>query len=83
MAANAEDTRDAGSIPWSGKWQPTPVLLPGEFHGQRSLAGYNPGGCKQQDTTEHACTHTSIKTMPHSKNKVNNTKQKGKHLSVS
>ena len=62
MAANAEDTRDAGSIPWSGKWQPTPVLLPGEFHGQRSLAGYNPGGCKEQDTTEHARTHTSIKT---------------------
>ena len=27
--------------PWRRKWQPTPVLLPGEFHGQRSLAGYN------------------------------------------
>ena len=29
-------------IPWRRKWQPTPVLLPGESHGQRSLAGYSP-----------------------------------------
>ena len=29
-----------GKIPWRGKWQPTPVFLPGEFHGQRGLAGY-------------------------------------------
>ena len=29
-----------GKIPWSRKWQPTPVFLSGEFHGQRSLAGY-------------------------------------------
>ena len=28
--------------PWSRKWQPTPVFLPGEFHGQRSLVGYIP-----------------------------------------
>ena len=34
-------------IPWSRKWQPTPVLLPGESCGQRSLAGYNPQGCKR------------------------------------
>ena len=31
-------------IPWSRKWQPTPVFLPGESHGQRSLAGYSPWG---------------------------------------
>ena len=31
---------------------PTPVFLPGEFHGQRSLAGYNPWGCKELDTAE-------------------------------
>ena len=30
----------------------TPVFLPGEFHGQRSLAGYSPWGCKELDTTE-------------------------------
>ena len=34
---NAGDARDAGSIPGSRKWQPTPVFLPGKFHGQRSL----------------------------------------------
>ena len=28
-------------MPWRRKWQPTPVFLPGEFHGQRSLAGYS------------------------------------------
>ena len=30
---------------------PTPVFLPGEFHGQRSLAGYRPWGCKESDVT--------------------------------
>ena len=39
-------------IPWRRKWQPTPVFLPGESHGQRSLAGYSPRGCKQSDKTE-------------------------------
>ena len=49
---------DLGSIPGSGrtswrrKWQPTPVFLPGESHGQRSLAGYSPWGHKELDTTE-------------------------------
>ena len=32
-----------GKIPWRRKWQPTPAFLPGELHGQRSLAGYSPG----------------------------------------
>ena len=31
-----------GKIPWRRKWQPTPVFLPGKFHGWRSLAGYSP-----------------------------------------
>ena len=35
-------------IPWRRKWQPTPVLLPGESHGQRSLAGYSPWGHKSR-----------------------------------
>ena len=39
-------------IPWRRKWQPTPVLLPGKSHGQRSLAGYSPKGGKESDTTE-------------------------------
>ena len=33
-------------------WQPTPVFLPGESHGQRSLVGYSPWGCKESNTTE-------------------------------
>ena len=37
---------------WRRKWQPTPVILPGEFHGQRSLAGYSPWGCKESSMTE-------------------------------
>ena len=42
--ANAEDVRDAGlvpvrKIPWRKAWQPTPVFLPGESHGQRGLVG--------------------------------------------
>ena len=31
-----------GKIPWRREWQPTPVFLPEEFHGQRNLAGYSP-----------------------------------------
>ena len=44
-------------IPWSRKWQPTPVFLPGKSHGQWSLMGYSPWGCKESDTTKHAGTH--------------------------
>ena len=40
-----------GKIPWRRKWHPTPVLLPGESHEQRSLAGYSPWGYKESDTT--------------------------------
>ena len=39
-------------IPWRTEWLPTPVFLPGEFHGQRILAGYNPWGHKELDMTE-------------------------------
>ena len=41
-----------GKIPWRREWQPTPVFLPGESYGQRSVAGYSPWGCKELDTTE-------------------------------
>ena len=41
----------AENIPWRRKRQPTPVFLPGEFHGRRTLAGYNPWGHKELDTT--------------------------------
>ena len=46
-----------GKMPWRRKRQPAPVSLPGEFHGQRSLAGYSPWDHKGLDTsevTEHA-----------------------------
>ena len=41
-----------GKIPWRREWQPTPVFLPGEFHGQRSLVGYSPWDHKESDTAE-------------------------------
>ena len=40
-----------GKIPWRRKWQPTPGLLPGKFHGQRSGTSYSPWNHKESDTT--------------------------------
>ena len=65
---------DAGSIPglgtspWRRKWQPTPVFLPGESHGQRSLAGYSPQGHKESDTTK-AAEHTQHKFLQRTEKK--------------
>ena len=39
-----------GTIPWRRAWQPTPVLLLGEFHGRRSLVGCSPWGGRKSDT---------------------------------
>ena len=39
-------------MPWRRAWQPTPVFLPGESHGQRSVVGYSPWGHIESDTTE-------------------------------
>ena len=47
-------------IPWQRAWQPTAVFLPGEFHGQRSLAGYSPWGCKESGMTEQLSTPLSM-----------------------
>ena len=41
-----------GKMPWSGKWQPTPVFLSGKAHGLRNLVGYSPWGCKKLDMTK-------------------------------
>ena len=41
-----------GKIPWRRKWQPATIFLPGKFHGQRSLAVYSLGGCKELDRTQ-------------------------------
>ena len=56
-------------IPWSRKWQLTLVFLPGQFYGQRSLAGYSPWSCKELDTPErlsiHACKwHGLLFSLP-------------------
>ena len=48
----------ARKILWRRAWQPTPVFLPGESHGQRSLVGYGPWGPKESDTTEVTRHHT-------------------------
>ena len=45
------------ALPWTRKWQPTPVLLPGKFHGLRSLIGYSPWGRKESDMTERLHFH--------------------------
>ena len=60
LPANAGDARDikcVGKIPWSRKWQPTPALLPGKFHGLRRLVGYSPRGHKESDVTEQPHFH--------------------------
>ena len=46
------NTGTVGKILWRREWLPTTVLLPGEFHGQRSLAGNGAWGHKESDTTE-------------------------------
>ena len=54
---SACDAGDPGSIPCRRPWQPTPVSLPGEPRGPRSLGGYNPWGGQESDTTEGTGTH--------------------------
>ena len=53
-----------GKIPWRRAWQPTPVFLPGESHGQRSLVGYSPWCCKVLDRTERLSTAEHNVTLP-------------------
>ena len=55
------------SLGWEGPLKKgkatTPVFLPGEFHAQRSLAGYSPWGCKESDTNKRlslSLTHTQL-----------------------
>ena len=49
-----------GKIPWRRKWQPTPVFLPGESHGQRTLIGYSPWGRKESDMTGLVKVHKAL-----------------------
>ena len=58
LPARAQDIKDTGSIPGSGRSPggghgiPTPAFLPGQSHGQRSLVGYSPWGLKESGMTE-------------------------------
>ena len=49
-------------ISWRREWLPTPVFLPGEVHGQRSLTGYSPWGGKESDIPEQP-TDTGLDEM--------------------
>ena len=48
QTTSREFGRALGIVTWRRKWQPTPVFLPGESHGQRSLAGYRHGFAQNQ-----------------------------------
>ena len=59
-------------IPWKRAWQPTPVFLPGESHGQRSLVGYCPWSHKELDTaeaTQYISMHITLQICCRSWNK--------------
>ena len=50
-------------IPWRRAGQPTPVFLPGESHGQRSLAGYSPQGSHSWTRLKHLSTEASTQLI--------------------
>ena len=64
--AKAEDKRHGfdpcvRKIPWRRAWQPTPVFLPGESYGQRTLSGYSPRGLRvRQDWSDLGCMHALL-----------------------
>ena len=64
-----------GKIPWRRKWQPTPVLLPGESHGQRSLVGYSPRGCRVGHNWATSLTDSLTPMDRSSKQKINKETQ--------
>ena len=51
-------------MPWRRQWQLAPVFLQGTFHGQSSLVGYSPGGCKELDTTDWVTEHIRVYERP-------------------
>ena len=65
-------------INWNRQWQPTPVLLPGESHGGRSLVGYSPWGRKELDTTERLHFHLAYVLNVH--NKTNREESEASNL---
>ena len=55
-AGDLDSIPGLGEISWRRAWQPTPVFLPEESYGQRSLEGYLPWGHKESDVTERLST---------------------------
>ena len=53
-----------GKLPWRMKWKPTPVFLPGESHGQRSLAGYSPWSRKESGMTYRQKSNSNYYLLP-------------------
>ena len=47
-----------GKIPWRRAWQPTPVFVPGESHGQRSWGGYSPWDGTESEMPQHSTQHS-------------------------
>ena len=64
-------------IPWRRKWQPTPVSVPGESHGKRSLVDYSPRAHKELDMTEeiHFHSHDAVKVMHSIRQQIWKTQQ--------
>ena len=54
-----------GRIPWRWAWQPTPIFLPGELHGQRCLAGYSSGVTKSRSQLQPFSTQNSTRFRDH------------------
>ena len=52
-----------GKAPWIRAWHPTPVFLPGGFHGQRSLAGYSKPRHEESDITEVTYTQSTVELV--------------------
>ena len=50
-------------IPWRRKWQPTPVFLPGKFHGQRNLVAIVSGVTESDMISTYACIHVHTRTL--------------------
>ena len=85
MVGLEKHSKDFGlaSSPWSREWHPTPVSLPGESHGQRSLVGHSPWGHKESDKTEHAHKASSSEVESHFYSLIIDTGQATYFLSIS
>ena len=66
-------------IPWRREWQPTPVFLPGECHGQSSLVCYSPWGYKESDMTSWLNNSNSVPPCPLIWNNRKNLKRSMDH----